>query len=209
MLFSTLRFIYLGWIENQYTETLFQFTYYGFSWVKPLDVWGMYLVFVSLAIAAICVLLGLFYRFSSLVFFLLFTYVELLDKTYYLNHYYFVSLVSLMMIFVPAAADFSLDVYFKPDKQKNLVPRWTWGMFRLQIAIVYIYAGLAKINYDWLIKALPLKIWLPAEDTLWLIGPLFHWKAMPYIFSWAGMIYDTTIPFFLLWARTRMFAYLA
>lgn len=209
MLISALRFIYLGWIENQYTEPIFHFTYYGFSWISPLSVWGMYLVFWGMVLSAISITLGFFYRYSSIVFFFLFTYVELLDKTYYLNHYYFVSLVSLLMILVPAAADFSLDAYFNPSKKRNLVPRWTWGIFRLQIGIVYVYAGLAKINYDWLVKALPLKIWLPAQDKLWLIGPLFRLKAMPYLFSWTGMIYDISIPFFLLWSKTRGFAYLA
>lgn len=73
--------------------------------------------------------------------------------------------------------------------------------------MVYVYAGLAKINYDWLILAQPLKIWLPANDTLPIIGPLFTWKITPYVFAWAGMLYDCTIPFFLMWRKTRVVAY--
>ncbi len=209
MLMSTLRFVYLGWIENQYTDPTVHFTYYGFEWVKPLGVTGMYLVFILMAVSALCILLGLFYRVNAVIFFLLFTYVELLDKTYYLNHYYFVSLISFLMIWVPAHRYFSLDVLRNPHWMLREAPRWCTGIFRLQIAILYFYAGLAKINYDWLILALPLKIWLPAHDTLWLIGPWLRYEETAYLFSWGGMLYDITIPFFLLWHRTRWLAYLA
>jgi hypothetical protein len=75
------------------------------------------------------------------------------------------------------------------------------------LAIVYIYAGLAKINHTWLIEALPLRIWLPAADAIPVIGPLLAWSAAPYIFSWVGMIYDCAIVFFLLWQKSRPWAY--
>jgi Vitamin K-dependent gamma-carboxylase len=68
---------------------------------------------------------------------------------------------------------------------------------------------LAKINYTWLIEALPLRIWLPANDALPLIGPLFKLPWMPWAFSWAGMLYDTTIVFWLLWPPTRRWAYVS
>lgn len=209
MLYSTLRFMYLGWIENQYTEPIFHFTYYGFAWVKPLDEMGMYIVFILMAVSALNITLGLFYRLSALSFFLLFTYVELLDKTYYLNHYYFVCIISFLMILVPAHRHFSLDVQRNPHWQLELVPRWTIGIFRLQIGIVYFYAGIAKITYDWLILALPLKIWLPAKDNLPILGSLFHYTWVAYAFSWFGMIYDVSIAFFLSWRVTRILAYLA
>jgi hypothetical protein len=72
-----------------------------------------------------------------------------------------------------------------------------------------VYAGIAKINYDWLIHALPLKIWLPAHYDLPIIGFLFTYKVTPYIFSWAGMLYDCTIPFWLMWKKSRPYAYIA
>lgn len=208
MLISTLRFMYLGWIEDQYTNPMFHFTYYGFDWVKPLGVQGMYLVFVGMAVSTLGIMLGLFYRINALLFFLLFTYVELLDKTYYLNHYYFVSIVSFLLVLVPANVYFSVDAVLFPKLLHNQVPRWMVGVFRLQIGLVYFYAGIAKLNYDWMINALPLKIWLPAHDQLFLIGPFLKYPETAYLFSWFGMFYDTTIPFFLLWRKTRFFAYL-
>jgi hypothetical protein len=79
----------------------------------------------------------------------------------------------------------------------------------LQTAIVYTYAGLAKINTDWLLNALPLKIWLPASNDVPVLGSLFEWQYSPYLFSWVGMLYDCTIVFWLLWKPSRPWAYAA
>jgi len=204
---GTIRFMALGWVADHYVDPVFHFTYFGFSWVKPMGLAAMYAAHILLVIASIFLALGFFYRLSAILVFLLFTYLELIDLTYYLNHYYFVSLVSFLLIWVPANRYFAMDVWRKPSIFRNVVPAWCVNIFKLQLAIVYIYAGIIKINYDWLINALPLKIWLPANDKLPLIGSLFAWKFTPYLFSWIGMLYDTTIVFFLANKATRVFAY--
>jgi hypothetical protein len=209
MLFSTLRYMYMGWVDTQLVNPTLHFNYFGFDWIEPLPRFGMYAVFALMALASTAIALGWFYRISTIVFFLCFTYVELIDITYYLNHYYFVSLAAFLMIFMPANKSFSLDAYLKPSVKSNKINRFYIDMIKLQIAIVYIYAGLAKINYDWLIEALPLAIWLPAKSSLPIIGPLFEFKATAHIFSWAGMLFDTFIVFALLFKRTRPFAFLA
>lgn len=75
------------------------------------------------------------------------------------------------------------------------------------IGIVYFYAGLAKLNSDWLLHAMPLKIWLPANYDLPLLGNLLEQTWVHYAFSWGGMLYDLSIPFLLLWRRTRVVAF--
>jgi hypothetical protein len=207
MLFSTLRFWALGWIEDHYIQSKVQFKYYGFEWVELLPPAGMYALHIAMIISALGIMLGAWYRLSAAVFFLAFTYTELIDLTYYLNHYYFVSLVSGMLIFVPAHCRFSMDAWRDPSLASSKVPRWTIFIFQFQLGIVYTYAGLFKINDTWLIEALPLRIWLPAHDTLPIIGPLLVWKWMPWIFSWVGMLYDCTIVVWLSWSRTRTLAY--
>lgn len=209
MLLSVLRFVANGWVEALYLEPEFHFTYFGFSWVKAFGPVGMYLVFAGMALAALGILLGYFYRWSAAVFFLLFTYVELLDKTTYLNHYYFVSLVAFIMIWLPANRAWSLDVWRKPGLKLDRIPKWTIWILQLQLGLVYVFAGLAKLNSDWLVEAMPLKIWLPAHTDLAVIGPLFDQEWVAYAFSWAGALYDLTIPFFLLYRPTRLLAYSA
>lgn len=207
MVVSTVRFLWLGWVEDHYLQPGLHFKYYGFEWVDVLpDPW-MYAVHGALIVAAVCVMLGYYYRIAAVALFLLFTYTELVDLTYYLNHYYFVSLVCLLLTVAPAHRYFSLDAARRPSLRQAQVPRGWIVLFQAQLAIVYLYAGLAKINYDWLIEAMPLRIWLPAHDKLPLIGPLFGWEITAYVFSWTGMLYDCTIVFFLLDRRTRPWAF--
>lgn len=209
MMVGTARFMALGWINDHYVNPIFHFKYYGFEWVQTISESGLIAVHILLLIASLLMVLGLFYRLSAITVFLAFTYLELIDLTYYLNHYYFVSIIALLMIFVPANRYLSLDVLRKPTLHCATVPGWCINIFKLQLAIVYIFAGLIKINPDWLLHALPLKIWLPANDKLFLIGPIFTYKITPYIFSWVGMLYDTTIVFWLLWPKTRLLAYIS
>lgn len=209
MLFSTTRYMWFGWVDSQLVDPVLHFSYYGFDWVQPLSRVGMYTVFILMSLACIAITLGWFYRVATVLFFFLFTYVELIDITYYLNHYYFVSLVAFWMIWVPANRYFSLDLLRKPELYQMTVSRWCIGIFKLQIAIVYIYAGLAKLNYDWLFRALPLAIWLPARTSVPVIGFIFKYKITAYLFSWMGMLFDTFIIGVLLYKPTRWLAYIA
>lgn len=205
MLLSIIRFWANGWIAKLYLEPEFHFSYYGFEWVRPLgDL--TYLIFALCGLAALGVALGFKYRLSIILFFLSFTYIELMDKTTYLNHYYFVSCLSFLMIFLPANRWFSLDA-LKPGFARQKVPRWTVGAIKLMLGIVYFYAGLAKLNSDWLAEAMPLKIWLPSKYDLPLLGDLMQQEWVHYAFSYSGAIYDLIIPFLLLGSRTRWFAF--
>jgi len=209
LLFSTVRFWLKGWIDLLYIQPKFFFAYEGFECVKPLVGNGMYVVFGILILSALCIILGLFYRVAAIIFFLLFTYVELIDKTYYLNHYYFVSIISLMMCFLPANKYAALDVKFGFTNKATLIPFWCIGIIQLQIGMVYFFAGIAKINPDWLLHAQPLKIWLKSRDYFPIIGFLFNYKITPYLFCWFGMLFDLSIFFFLINKKTRPFAYFA
>lgn len=207
MLASILRFAFKGWIYKLYIKPVFYFSYYGFEWVKPLGDPGMYVLFFFMGLAALFLMLGLFYRLSAICFFLTFTYVELIDKTNYLNHYYFISIVAFLLILVPAGNYFSLDVRLNPQKRITRIPRLFILILKLQLGLVYFYAGVAKLNPDWLFEAMPLRIWLPAHTELPLIGSLMDKVWIAYFFSWFGAIYDLSIPFFLLFRKTRGWAY--
>jgi len=208
MLFGVIRFAVNGWIEEQYLKPEFFFTYYGFEWVKPLGESGMYMLFAMMGISALMIMLGCFYRVFSVLFFLSFTYVELIDKTNYLNHYYFISIVSFLMMLLPAHRSFSLDVLRSPEIELTHVPRCMIFILQLQLGIVYFCAGIAKLNYDWLVNAQPLRIWLPSKSSLPVIGWLLEYVWVAYAFSWLGALYDIAIPFLLALRKTRWLAYL-
>lgn len=207
MLFSIIRFLSYGWVEKFYINPIFHFTYYGFDWVKPLGNFT-YILFLIAALSAFFVAIGYKYRFFIILFFLSFTYIELMDKTTYLNHYYFISVVSFILIFLPANASYSIDAFKNKNIRYEFIPKWTIDILKLMLCIVYFYAGLAKLNSDWLFEAMPLKIWLPNQSNIPLIGNLLHQEWVQYAFSWTGAIYDLTIPFLLLNKRFRNFGFL-
>ena len=204
---SMIRFWIKGWIYDLYVAPKHFFTYYGFDWIKPLNEFGMYAVFFLLFVSALGIALGAFYRWSSILFFVLFTYVELIDKSTYLNHYYFISVVALFLVFLPAHKYFSIDVYRKPIIYQEKIPFWFLGAIQLQLGIVYFYAGVAKLNYDWLVRAMPLKLWLPAHSSVPIIGGLFQKTWVAFGFSWFGAAYDLFIPFLLAIKKFRPIAY--
>ncbi len=206
MFLGIIRFWANGWIEKLYIQPKFFFSYYGFEWVKPIGDYT-YIIFAICGIAALFVALGYKYRIAIIVFFLSFTYIELMDKTTYLNHYYFISCVAFLMIFLPANVYFSVDAYKNPRKAFQMVPKWTIDSIKLMLGIVYFYAGLAKLNSDWLFNAMPLKIWLPSKYDLPFLGDLMQQPWVHYTFSWSGALYDLAIPFLLLYRRTRWFAF--
>lgn len=208
ILASVVRFWAKGWIAELYLKPKFFFPYYGLEFIKPLGPYT-YALFAACGLCALLVALGWCYRPAAAGLFLSFTYIELMDKSTYLNHYYFVSLVALLLVFLPADAYFSVDAHRRPARWHNQVPRWTVDALRLLVGIVYVYAGLAKLNSDWLLAAEPLRIWLPAKNDLPLVGFLFNYPATAYAFSWFGAFYDLTVPFFLLNRLTRPFAYAA
>lgn len=206
---GAVRFMARGWIHELYVAPVYHFTYPGFGWLRPLPEAGLWLVFVALALLGLLVAVGFATRLSLAAFFVLFTYVELLDQATYLNHYYFVSLFSLLLLLLPLNGRYSLDVWLGWARPRPTVPNWMIGAVRFQLGLVYIFAGLAKINPDWLLQAQPLSIWLHARAGVPLIGGLFDAPWVAYGMSWGGMLFDLTIPFWLSWPRTRLPAYLA
>lgn len=207
MLLGLIRFTLNGWIDKFYIQPSFHFTYYGFSWVKPPGTYT-YLLFIICGLAAIFMAIGYKYRLAAITFFLSFTYIELMDKTTYLNHYYFISVIAFVMIFLPAGSYFSVDAYKNPDRNFGNIPLWTIDILKFLLAIVYFYAGLAKLNSDWLVNAMPLKIWLTAHTDLPLVGPLMVKSWLHYTFSWFGAAYDLFIVFLLINKRTRAIGFI-
>ena len=207
MFVSIVRFWANGWIEKLYIEPKFFFSYYGFSFVKPFGEYT-YLLFIICALAALLIAVGLYYRYAILIFFLSFTYIELMDKTTYLNHYYFISVLSFLLLFLPASSYFSLDVRRNPKLAYEHIPKWAIDSIKLLICIVYFYAGLAKLNSDWMLEAMPLAIWLPAKFDVPVLGAFLHERWMHFAFSWGGALYDLAIPFLLLYTPTRKVAFL-
>jgi vitamin K-dependent gamma-carboxylase len=209
MCISMLRFVAFGWIDEFFVQPSFHFKYWGFSWVEPLPAPYMHGLVWGLALAAALVALGLFFKLSAFVYALGFAYLQLVDVTTYLNHYYLASLLSFLLALSPAHRAWSLDARRKPSLAQPSVATGWHMLLRFQVGVVYTFAGLAKAQSDWLLHGQPLGIWLGSRTSMPVLGSLFAHEHTALLMSWAGFLFDTTIAWFLLWGRSRPFAFVA
>src|SRR6185369_4772318 len=89
------------------------------------------------------------------------------------------------------------------------VPAYCVYLLRFQLGVVYFFAGIAKLNGDWLLRAQPLRIWLAARADLPILGGFLAEPWVAWTASWAGAFFDLTIVGFLLLPRTRRAAFVA
>lgn len=192
---SAVRFLAYGWVDELFVKPAFFFKYWGFSWVQSLPAPWMHVAFGALAVLGVLFATGIAHRIVAPALFVLFTYVQLIDVTNWLNHYYLVSLLLLLASFMPLG------------RGARTVPAWCTYLLRFQVAVVYFYAGIAKLTGDWLLHAQPLDIWLHARTDLPVVGAIFGARETAYAFAWGGFLFDTTIAGFLLLRRSRPYAY--
>jgi hypothetical protein len=209
ILWEVYRYFTYGWIGRYFVDPVINFTYYGFSWVKPWPGRGMYIHFFVLGLAAACVMVGFLYRIAAPVLFLAFTYFFLLDQTRYLNHLYLVCLISFLMCFLPAARAFSVDALLRRRIRSDVVPAWTLWLLRAQVGIPFFYGGIAKLNIDWIHGGEPMRTWLRPLTKMPGGGPVFTANWVVYGFVIGGLLLDLLLVPLLLWRRTRPYAFAA
>ena len=206
MAWAMIRLQLNGWVADFWQRPSFYFPY--ISWVQPLD-WVHIQVWI-LAAVALLLAIGWHCRVMALLLALGFTWLELSCKSTYLNHYYLVSILACWLALIPAGSTWSLDALRHQRNQRPLqsVQRWHLVCLQLQISFVWICAGIAKIQSDWLLHGIPLWFWFRRFDDLVFVGPLLRSHMFAIMASWAGMLYDLSIPWLLTWKRTRFIAFL-
>jgi hypothetical protein len=193
----------LGFLRADYANPAYLFRWSLFEWVKPLPGTWFYLPFVLLFASAVCVALGLFYRPAAIVQWAGVSYWFLLEKTRYLNHRYLACLFALLLIFIPAHATYSLDARRKPWVRSGNVPAWTLWLMRFQVGVPYFFAGVAKLNFDWLVRAEPLHSWLADQTSFPVVGRYLATSVVAHLFAYGAAALDLSVSFLLLHRRTR------
>ena len=195
MAVTMVRFWASGWVERFFVEPRFFFTYLGFDWIAPGPGWFMTaLVFV---LAALGVAMALGHRWAGALFVLGFAYLEAIDVTNYLNHHYLAALIGALLVIAPVW------------RGTSTVPRWALWLMRFQVGVVYVHAGLAKMNAEWLLSGEPLGIWFAARSDLAVIGPLLALPAASLVASWSVMLFELAVVPLLLWRPSRGWAFAA
>ena len=194
--------ILTGWVRENLVDPTIAFPILPFTFIQPLPGNGMYFYFATMCVAGILVAAGAWFRVSLGVFTALWTTVYLMQTASYNNHYYLLVLLCVLLLLTPANADYSWDARRHPEIRRTRCPQWCLTIFVAQMAIVYAYAAIAKIDADWL-QAKPMAIWLHDRRD-YLLGPLFEMGWLKWVLAWGGLLFDATVVPMLLWSRTRL-----
>ena len=166
LLIQTYYFISNGFIENNIVKPFMLFPF--ITWINPMP--EIYLIILSyfMLIANIGMLFNKTARISTLFFLCSFTYFWLLDKAYFNNHYYFMSLMCFLLFLVDRNSSF---------KNRNYVNRFDLFSVQVMVLLTYLIAGINKLNAYWLIDLQPISFILENKCDLtgntFFINPLF------------------------------------
>ncbi|WP_417458094.1 HTTM domain-containing protein [Kordiimonas sp.] len=209
IIYEAWRYDSRNWVEAKFLFPSFRFSYQGFEWVEPLPPYAMVWLVKLLAIFAFLVMVGLFYRVAIIGLFTLFSYIFLLDKAQYLNHFYFTILLAFLMVFVPANRVWSFDQMRARSAVHDHVPAWSMWLMRGQMEVMLIWAGIVKLNADWL-AGLPLHDWLSssADDFPAFIERFFLDADFGVFAAWAVAILHVAGAPLLLVPRLRLFVFI-
>ncbi len=198
-----------GGALSPYGRTLitgdYHFSYSFAPFIKP---WSepimMYIHFGVNFILGLMVVFGFKYRFACIAMFFSATSIFLMEKTLYINHVYLYCILFSVFAFLPANRAFSIDAHQNPQLKSSEIPAWTVYCIIFQLSIVYIYAGIAKLNIDWL-HAQPMQIWLAAkkDHPIPYLGILLAHKYHAFLVAYGGIVFDLLVVPLMLWKKTR------
>ena len=187
-----------------FQDPQFLFKYAGFEWVKLYPGDGIYWHFLATKIAAICLTVGLLTRVSAAVLCYSVTYVLLVERQIYLNHYYLLACAAGLLVFLPAARSLSFDAALGIEKKQTTCPRWQIWLVRFQLGMPYVFGAIAKLDSDWL-QGQPAAIYLSRKD-FWLVEMFSKIPGYAQIFAFGGFLLDLLIVPLLLYRPTRWIA---
>ena len=200
--------LFTRWVKRVLIDTQVTFSFIGFEWLKPLPGFGMYFYFIAMGVFGLAIMLGYRYRIAIISYTILWAGAYFMQKTAYNNHYYLLLLISFLMIFLPSNSYASLDVRQNRIKEENTMPYWISLLFIIQVAIVYVFASIAKFYPDWLDGTFTRNLLADSTNVI-ALKKLFLQKWFYLFIAYMGIIFDLLIVPLLLFKKTRMLALLA
>lgn len=205
-------FLFVSFSKFQYyvsgflIDSDYLFKYDGFEWVTMMPKHWLPPFFGLMYLSTALFVLGIHYRLNAWLLFLGYSYLFLLDKGHYNNHYYLQCI--LLFFFAISHADRWAALRATPPKDTT-IPYWQLFLFQSQLFIVYFYGGLAKMQSDWL-SGYPMRYWLfdESENAIEPIAYFFQTEFAAYFMSWSGLLFDLLIGFMLFSSKWRRIAWL-
>ncbi len=170
LLFESVNYGIFHCLDCLYRSTEYLFKYPYFDWVALPPGRGLEMLFFVMGVASVGVILGFWYRVSIIVLTVCFTWYFLIDASEYLNHFYLTILFLCILCVIPANRVWSLDA--KRNGYSPYIGNWSRLLLILQLEIVLIYAGVVKLNADWL-QLEPLRLWMTSYAVN--AGPFMQW----------------------------------
>jgi vitamin K-dependent gamma-carboxylase len=197
-----------GSVYRDFIQPPFTFNYIGFDFLQPLPGNGMYYYVSLMVVLAIMIMIGAWYRISMIAFSLLWTALYLMQKSNYNNHYYLEILLCWIMVFMPANRYCSVDVKRKAVIETSTCSKYCIYVFIVQIAIVYFFAAISKLNADWF-SGKYIAIQFSELSRRPKLGIIYgqHWFQL--FICYAGFLFDLLIVPLLLWKKARNYAFIA
>ncbi|MFT5982883.1 MAG: vitamin K-dependent gamma-carboxylase [Ulvibacter sp.] len=202
MLWELIYFLRMDFVKVFLIDPKVQFSYEFLSFLKPLPKPILDILIIVLIVCCLLIIIGRFYRKAIIIFCIGFSYLFFLDKAYYNNHLYLVCLLSFLLILIPA--DNKLSFSKKRSNQKKPIQYWHFLILRIQLALVYFFGGVAKLNYDWLISNQPVRAMLENRAKQSFLGDFLTSDFTLYFFTYGGLVFDLLIPFLLFIPKTRI-----
>lgn len=187
------------YIVHDLLPSRFRFTYDGFDWLPALPFEAMNVFFWVLMVMAVGVILGFWLKWASRILVAGYLYAFLLDVGHYNNHYYLYILIGILLSFTQA--DRCLSIGNRGWKSPG-IPRWQLLLLKVQIALVYFYGGISKLETDWLM-GVQMELWLPEGEDIPVWGAVFSRETIVSLFSIGGVILDLSAGFLLFWKKSR------
>ena len=181
--------IVTGWVKRVFIDPEFTFSFIGFDWLQPLPGYGMYCYFILMGFFGLAIMFGYRYRIAIIAYTLLWAGAYFMQKSSYNNHYYLLLLISFLLIFLPANRYASLDVKQDRVKEENTMPYWISFLFIIQIAIVYIFASIAKLYPDWLDGTFTRNLLADSTKVI-ALKKLFLHKWFFMFIAYMGILFD-------------------
>ncbi|MCA0152593.1 HTTM domain-containing protein [Winogradskyella vincentii] len=200
--------VFTGWVKRTLIEPDFTFSFIGFEWLQPLPGNWMYAYYIIMGLFGLLIMVGYKYRFSMLMFAIMWTATYLMQKSAYNNHYYLLFILSFLMVFLPAHRYASIDAKLKPSIKQISMPSWCKWVFVIQLFILYTYASIAKLYPDWLDTSV-IELLMRGKANYPVIGVLLQQKPIHYFIAYGGILFDGLIIPLLLFKPTRRIAFFA
>jgi len=207
LLYHSIASLLNGSVYKNYIAPPFTFNFIGFDFLQPLPGNGMYWYVALMAVLALGILLGAWYRFCAAAFAAMWSILYLMQKSDYNNHHYLVLLLCWFMVLVPAHGFRSVDARRGRITPTNTCPAWCTWIFIAQVAIVFFFAAISKLDADWLSGKF-LMIRFSRLSMHRVYGILYGQAWFPVLIAYTGILFDLLIVPLLLWKKTRKVAFI-